>query len=91
MVYLVLLENSALKMVSTPFIHLGTSCHHINTYQIQYYLLCFSYVFRLYSQAGSPLSKKEFARAAKISMNNGEELSANVIDVVFALFDRAGK
>ena len=35
----------------------------------------FAYVFRLYSKQGSPLSKKEFARAAKISMNNGEELS----------------
>jgi len=36
------------------------------------------------------LNKAEFARAAKISMG-GQELSQNLLDILFALFDKAGK
>jgi hypothetical protein len=50
----------------------------------------FAFAYRLYSHAGHSLSKKEFARAAKISLN-GQELSEGVIDVIFALFDEAGE
>ena len=46
---------------------------------------------RLYSKSGCPLTKKQFARAAKISMPTGEGLSENLIEIVFNLFDKAGK
>ncbi len=46
----------------------------------------FSYAFRLIEP---PATRKDFARAAKVSLR-GAELSPRVIDVVFAMFDAAG-
>ena len=45
--------------------------------------------FRLYPHAGHSLNKQQFTRAAKIS-SGGNEISENLVDVIFALFDRAG-
>ncbi len=49
----------------------------------------FSLAFRLYPKAGRSMSKREFSRAAKLSLG-GSELTDNLVDIVFALFDRAG-
>ena len=35
------------------------------------------------------MNKQQFTRAAKIS-SGGNEISENLVDVIFALFDRAG-
>lgn len=49
----------------------------------------FALAFRLYPHAGHSLNKQQFTRAAKIS-SGGTEISENMVDVIFALFDRAG-
>eukprot|EP00095_Tigriopus_kingsejongensis_P005270 maker-scaffold464_size163657-snap-gene-0.29 protein:Tk05270 transcript:maker-scaffold464_size163657-snap-gene-0.29-mRNA-1 annotation:"hypothetical protein TcasGA2_TC001761" len=50
----------------------------------------FQYAFLLYPQIGRKLSQDEFHRAAKISLD-GQELSQEVVEIIFALFDRAGE
>ncbi len=50
----------------------------------------FSLAFKLYPHAGHSLNKQQFARAAKISLGGGREVSDNMIDIIFALFDKAG-
>lgn len=49
----------------------------------------FALAFKLYPHAGHSLNKQQFARAAKISLG-GREISDNMIDIIFALFDKAG-
>ena len=50
------------------------------------------HISRLYPHAGHSLNKQQFTRAAKISCagGGGNEISENLVDVIFALFDRAG-
>eukprot|EP00094_Tigriopus_californicus_P009262 TCALIF_08930-PA protein Name:"Similar to MICU3 Calcium uptake protein 3, mitochondrial (Homo sapiens)" AED:0.08 eAED:0.08 QI:241/0.5/0.4/0.8/0.5/0.6/5/0/425 len=49
----------------------------------------FQYAFFLYPQMGRKLSREEFNRASKISLD-GQELSEKIVDVIFALFDQTG-
>ncbi|TRY80009.1 hypothetical protein TCAL_08930 [Tigriopus californicus] len=50
----------------------------------------FQYAFFLYPQMGRKLSREEFNRASKISLD-GQELSEKIVDVIFALFDQTGE
>jgi hypothetical protein len=50
----------------------------------------FGLAFKLHPQAGHGFNKQQFARAAKISMG-GNEISENMVNIIFALFDKAGE
>ena len=49
----------------------------------------FEIASKFYEYSGKSMTRKDFARAAKICLN-GQELTDNVLDTVFWLFDKNG-